>query len=86
MKIIIKTLFILVIFIFLSCSNNESDEDLSKDITATWNSVSFIANEPLFDVNNDGINSTSLLDELPCRYSIFILNSDKPKYKFLQLF
>ena len=77
MKIFIKPLFIFVVLIFLSCSNNEFDKDASIDITGKWNSVSFIANEPLFDVNKDGLNSTNLLDELPCRYSTFILNSDK---------
>lgn len=74
------TLFTLVI-ILSSCSKNELDEAISTDISGTWNSISFLANEPLFDVNNDGTNSKELLNELPCRYSIFKLNDDQTFYQ-----
>lgn len=55
--------------------------DKSINIYGTWNATSFIANEPLFDINNDGINSTELLDELPCRYSELVLNTDFTFYQ-----
>ncbi len=63
-----------------SCSSNEIDEPISTDISGIWNSISFIANEPLFDVNENGTNSKELLDELLCRYSIFKLNDDQTFY------
>ena len=67
--------------ILVSCSSNELDESISMNISGTWNSISFIANEPLFDVNNNGINSKELLEELPCRYSILKLNNDQTFYQ-----
>ena len=81
MKIIIKVVLIVTVFIFTACSIDEVDETFSQDISGTWKLTSSIANEPLFDVNNDNINSINLLDELPCRYSIFKLNSDKTFYQ-----
>ena len=76
-----KVVFIIAVFIIAACSKEEVEEVFSQDISGTWNAISFTANEPLFDVNNDGINATNLLDELPCRYSIFKLNSDKTFYQ-----
>lgn len=80
----LKNYFIstLIVMLLFSCLSDDSiSVDNSKDITGTWNSISFLANEPLYDVNNDGINSLELLDELPCRYSIFILNEDQTFYQ-----
>ncbi len=65
---------------FNACSSDDSLEQF-LDITGTWNSKSFIANEPLFDANGDGVNSLELLDELPCRYSKFVLNEDLTFYQ-----
>ena len=65
---------------FNSCSSDDSLEQF-LDITGTWNSKSFIANEPLYDANGDGVNSLELLDELPCRYSKFVLNEDLTFYQ-----
>mgnify|MGYP005993523433 FL=1 len=63
--------------ILTSCSNNVEEEGFAQDISGVWKSINFIASEPLFDVNNDGVNSIDLLNELPCRYSTLELNSDK---------
>lgn len=76
-----KVVLVIAVFIISACSKEEVEEVFSQDISGTWNAISFTANEPLFDVNNDGINATNLLDELPCRYSIFKLNSDKTFYQ-----
>ena len=76
-----KGVLIIAVLFFAACSKREVVEAFSQDITGTWNLISTTANEPLFDVNNDDINSTNLLDELPCRYSIFKLNSDKTFYQ-----
>ena len=81
MKTLIKPLLLLVIVTFTSCSINDVEETFSQDIYGTWNSISFKANEQLFDVNNDGTKSNELLDELPCRYSIFKLKEDKTFYQ-----
>lgn len=69
--------------LFIGCS---SDDDVIKEqeplnIYGTWNSISFIANQTLFDVNGDGVNSLELLDELPCRYSKLVLNEDLTFYQ-----
>lgn len=72
----------LIIILFNSCSSDDADSlDNFMDITGTWDSTSFISNEPLFDVNEDGINSLELLDELPCRYSKLVLNEDLSFYQ-----
>jgi len=81
MKTIKKLLLLSIALILTSCSNEDEEETFSQDIAGTWNSISFIANEALFDVNNDGVNSKDVLDELPCRYSTFILNEDKTFYQ-----
>ena len=78
----IKTsLFALLSLLFLSCSLDEDKVEELKSIFGTWNSISFIANEPLFDINEDGVNSLELLDELPCRFSKLILNEDFTFYQ-----
>lgn len=70
------------ILFLASCSSDDAVKTIPSDsLIGTWETSNFIANEPLFDVNNDGINSTELLDELPCRYSIFKLNEDKTFYQ-----
>ena len=76
-----KLVLIIAVFVFTACSIEDVEETFSDDIIGTWNSISFIANEPLFDVNNDGVNSKELLDELSCRYSIFKLNDDQTFYQ-----
>lgn len=78
---IIKSILVLFVLVIASCSNNDVEETFSQDISGIWSSFSFIANEPLFDVNNDGVNSIDLLNELPCRYSALELNSDKTFYQ-----
>ncbi len=73
--------FVLTItLLFNACSSDDSLQQF-LDITGTWNSISFIANEPLFDINEDGLNSLELLDELPCRYSKLVLNEDLTFYQ-----
>ncbi|SNY99457.1 DUF5004 domain-containing protein [Flagellimonas pacifica] len=74
-------LHLVFITLFVSCSSDDSPIDGPMNIYGTWNVVSFIANEPLFDVNEDGINTTQLLDELPCRYSELVLNADSTFYQ-----
>ena len=69
-------LFALLTLLFFSCSSDKDIIEEPKSIFGTWNSISFIANEPLFDINGDGVNSLELLDELPCRYSKLVLNED----------
>ncbi|MDO5980989.1 hypothetical protein [Flavivirga spongiicola] len=75
-------LFLTLISSFLiSCSSDNDPIEEPLSIFGIWNSTSFIANEPLFDVNEDGVNSSELLDELPCRYSKLILNTDFTFYQ-----
>lgn len=67
--------------LFNACSSDDNSLEQFLDITGTWNSTKFIATEPLYDANGDGINSLELLDELPCRYSKFVLNQDLTFYQ-----
>ncbi len=71
----------LIILFLMSCSSGDDSLEQFLDITGTWNSTSFVANEPLYDANGDGVNSLELLDELPCRYSKFVLNEDLTFYQ-----
>lgn len=74
--------FVLTAMILTACSTDDViiiEEPMN--IYGTWNSISFIANEPLFDINGDGINSLELLVELPCRYSKLVLNEDLTFYQ-----
>ena len=73
--------FALIVVLFNSCSSDDDSLDQFIDVTGTWDSISFIANEPLFDINGDGVNSLELLDELPCRYSKLVLNEDLTFYQ-----
>lgn len=87
MKAIKNVIQVLVIPItsLLLITSCERDDDvitnLSKSLFGAWESHSFKANEPLFDMNKDGINSIELLDELPCRYSKLVLKSDFTFYQ-----
>ncbi len=76
-------LAVLVMLFLVSCSSSDDDTIINPtlNIYGTWNSISFVANEPLFDINNDGVTSLELLDELPCRYSKLVLNEDLTFYQ-----
>lgn len=61
----------LALFCF-SCTDDEIEleEPLIEDelgIIGSWNAFEAIADQPLFDINQDGLNSTDLLIEMPCR-------------------
>ncbi|WP_299668504.1 lipoprotein [uncultured Polaribacter sp.] len=82
MKKINFIITIVTLLILSSCSSNdETEPENNLSIIGEWNSKSFIADEPLFDMNKDGINSTEFLEELPCRYSKFVFNTDKTFYQ-----
>ena len=48
----------------------------SSSVIGVWSSISYPTGEPIYDINNDGINSSDLFLELPCKNSTFSLNSD----------
>ncbi|WP_299526627.1 hypothetical protein [uncultured Lutibacter sp.] len=72
---------IVAVISFSSCNNTNDVPEQPKTIAGTWNAISFISNQPLYDMNSNGINSTELLEELPCRYSTLILRSDLSFYQ-----
>lgn len=61
-----------LVLICANCTNIdiEPDKPLIEDelgIIGNWKAFIAIADQPLFDINQDGVNSTDLLTEMPCR-------------------
>jgi hypothetical protein len=56
-------IFCMASVIFTSCSSDGGDGDTS--IVGTWKLTTWSINMPL-DLNNDGVSSTNLLDEVGC--------------------
>ena len=82
MKKINLIITLVTLLILSSCSSNdETETENNLSIIGEWTSKSFIADEPLFDMNKDGINSTEFLNELPCKYSILKFNEDNTFYQ-----
>jgi len=65
-----------ITILLASCSMSDTTSLESNSIVGEWNSTSFLADIPMYDINGDGINSKELLDELSCRYSKLVLNED----------
>lgn len=64
MRKLVVSLFVLTALVFTSC---ESDDDgsSSSNIQGTWKLTAWNSVES-FDLNNDGVASTNLLDEMDC--------------------
>lgn len=68
----------------MACTNIDIDlDDLSDpmltdmtDLTGHWSMVETLADEPLYDINGDGLNSNNLIEEMPCRFIDLSLNFD----------
>lgn len=69
--------YVLSLFTLLSCDDDEwEDVQQFADLAGTWVMTSSTSDEPLFDINGDGENSTDILEELSCRKIELVLNAD----------
>lgn len=75
----ISKIFMLLMITTISFScDDDTDESLqnNESLVGDWSAIYTLADEPLFDINNDGTNSMDIMKELECQYFILQLNND----------
>ncbi len=70
-------MLVLITMISFSC-DDDTDEFLqnNENLVGDWSAIYTVADEPLFDINNDGANSIDIMEELECQYFTLQLNND----------